>query len=126
MAVGMMTELNTNWLAKGSTNHHLAKQYVAAATSVSAAVSPSGVATQDPTEAPYNNALLAGIAAHPNMDRTILNALKAAFAANKGARLVWPAASQAWTADVDDSGDPVTITLHCPSSHTLPTSDPTS
>jgi hypothetical protein len=125
MAVGMMEELNTNWLAKGSANHHLAKQYVQEATTVGGALSRTNLATSDPTEAPYNNALLAAIASRPSLDQHVLNALKAAFAADKGAQLIW-SNSSAWTAVVNDSGDPVTITVNVPSSHTLVPGDPTS
>jgi hypothetical protein len=114
----MMVELNANWLLKGSAHHQQARSLVQGASNVGGAVGPTGVASMNPAEAAPNQALLQQIAARPQLDQKILNGLKGAFAANKSAKLVW-VDSLAWDAVVTDDGDTVTITVHCPSSHTL-------
>jgi hypothetical protein len=114
MAVGMVIRHLNDMLVSGSPNHNHAKAAVQGASTVAAAVEASGVYVLAPHQAPEARAVFHALAAQPAVDQEIRTALQNAFAAGKSVSVAWaPLNNWVMTVNVNDTGNPVIITLHC-------------
>ncbi len=110
----MVVKHLNDMLVSGSPNHGHAQAAVQGASTVAAAVEASGVYGLAPHQAHEARAVFHALAAQPAVDQEIRAALRNAFAAGKSVSVTWaPLNSPQMTVNVNDTGNPVNITLHC-------------